>query len=486
MTDPEGIITFINPEFTRLYGYGEEEIVGKVTPRILKGGNMQPEEYLVFWKTILDKRVARGEMLNRTKEGRLVSVEVSVNPILDEHGDITGFLAIQRDVTRRKQLEEQFRQAQKMEAVGRLAGGVAHDFNNILTVINGYSEVMLDQLKPENTHHKYASEIKKAGERAAGLTRQLLAFSRQQVLEPQVLDLNHVIANVHAMLKRLIGEDIDLVTVPRPDLGRVKADPGQIEQILLNLAVNARDAMPRGGKLSIETGNVDLDDSYTSGDFVVKPGPYVMLAATDSGTGMDAETQKRIFEPFFTTKEKGKGTGLGLSTVYGIVKQSEGYITVYSEMGHGTTFKIYLPRVDASAEVVRPVTTEVAGAHPHETVLLVEDDTPIRRLIFDTLKSRGYNVLQAQNGDEAIQLAGRYLDPIQLMLTDLVMPGMSGRVLAERMVALHPESRVLYMSGYTDDAVIRHGGLGAGAAFLQKPFTPDAVANKVRQVLDAA
>ncbi len=485
MTDPKGIITFINPEFTRLYGYEEEEVVGKVTPRILKGGSMQPEDYATFWKTILDKRVARGEMFNRTKDGHLVSVEVSVNPILDEHGNITGYLAIQIDVTRRKELEEQFRQAQKMEAVGRLAGGVAHDFNNILTVINGYSEVMLEQAKPENPHLKYVNEIKKAGERAAALTRQLLAFSRQQVLAPQVLDLNQVIANVHAMLNRLIGEDIDLVMIPGQGLGRVKADPGQIEQVLLNLAVNARDAMPRGGKLSIETTNVELDESHARGDFVVRPGPYVMLAVSDSGTGMDAETQKRIFEPFFTTKEKGKGTGLGLSTVYGIVKQSDGYITVYSEVGHGTTFKVYLPRLDAPVEVVGPAITVAGMAGGQETVLLVEDDTPIRRLISDTLKSKGYKVLEASNGEEALATAGKHRQPIQLLLTDLVMPGMSGRILAERMAVLHPESKVLYMSGYTDDAVIRHGGLGAGGAFLQKPFTPDAVANKVRQVLDA-
>jgi PAS domain S-box-containing protein len=484
MTDSAGLITLINPEFTRLYGYTEEEVVGKVTPRILKSGTTQPEDYAIFWKTILGKRVARSEVTNQTKEGQLVSVESSVNPILDEHGNITGFLAIQRDVMHRKQLEEQFRQAQKMEAVGRLAGGVAHDFNNILTVINGYSELMLGQLMSENPHQKYVNEIMKAGERAAGLTRQLLAFSRQQVLEPQVLDLNQAVINVHSMLRRLIGEDIQLVMIPAENLGRVKADPGQMEQVLLNLAVNARDAMPQGGNLSIETANVILDENYTRGDFVVTPGAYVMLAMNDSGMGMDAETKQRIFEPFFTTKEKGKGTGLGLSMVYGVVKQSGGYINVYSEVGYGTTFKIYLPRVDAPIEAPERAGRGVEHSRGNETVLLVEDDAPIRALVRSTLEGHGYTVLEAPDGADALASASLYKDTIHLLVTDLVMPGMSGRSLSERLAISRPEIKILYMSGYTDDAVIRHGGLEMGMAFLQKPFTPDSLARKVREVLD--
>jgi CheY-like chemotaxis protein len=329
------------------------------------------------------------------------------------------------------------------------------------------------------------SEIKKAGDRAAGLTRQLLAFSRQQVLAPQVLDLNQVVANVQKMLKRLIGEDVELLTIAGADLGQVKADPGQIDQVLLNLAVNARDAMPRGGKLTIETANLEFDESYVHEHPIVGHGPYVMLAVTDSGTGMDRDTQKRIFEPFFTTKEKGKGTGLGLSTVYGIVKQSGGYIWVYSEVGQGTTFKIYLPRVDAAAASVGTAKVETELSQGEETILTVEDDTPIRRLISDTLRSRGYRVLEASNGDEALGTAGGHTEPIQLLLTDLVMPGMSGRVLAERMATLHPEAKVLYMSGYTDDAVIRHGGLEPGTAFLQKPFSPNTLAGMVREILDS-
>jgi two-component system cell cycle sensor histidine kinase/response regulator CckA len=352
-------------------------------------------------------------------------------------------------------------------------------------VINGYSEVMLGQMKPENPHQKYVNEIKKAGDRAASLTRQLLAFSRRQVLMPQVLDLNQVIANVHTMLKRLIGENIDLVAVQGDGLGQVKADPGQMEQVLLNLAINARDAMPQGGKLTIETANVELDKSYELNHFTAKPGPHVLLAVSDTGTGMDAETQKRIFEPFFTTKEVGKGTGLGLSTVYGIVKQSEGHIWVYSELGRGTTFKVYLPRVDMPMDAVVPTKAKTKLIGGTETILVVEDESSVRLLVRTTLESNGYQVLEATNGAEALLIEGRHKGKIHLLLTDLVMPGIGGRLLGKQMVDLQPELRVLYMSGYTDDAVIRHGGLEAGMAFLQKPFTPDALTHKLREVLDA-
>jgi two-component system cell cycle sensor histidine kinase/response regulator CckA len=379
--------------------------------------------------------------------------------------------------------EEQLRQSQKLESVGQLAGGIAHDFNNLLTVINGNSDLLLRRLDDEKQRER-VEEIKRAGERAAQLTRQLLAFSRKQILQPVVLDLNHVVPDVGKMLRRLIGEGIDLITALDPGLGQVDADPGQIEQVLMNLAINARDAMPKGGKLTIQTANVYLDESYVRTHAAVKPGPYVMLAVSDTGHGMDAETQARIFEPFFTTKEKGKGTGLGLSTVYGIVKQSGGNICVYSEVGRGTTFKIYLPCVGEAAEPHAQAAPQSITPQGVETVLLVEDDEIVRKLAREILELNGYGVLTAADGGEALSLCEHHEGPIHLLLTDVVMPQMSGREVAERATALRPAMKVLYMSGYTDDSIIHHGVLDAGVAFLEKPFTPDAMARKVREVLD--
>jgi two-component system cell cycle sensor histidine kinase/response regulator CckA len=486
MTDREGIITFINPEFTRLYGYTEAEVVGKVTPRVLKGGTMQPQEYDNFWRTILAKRVVKGEFVNKTKAGKLVTVESSANPILDEQGKITGFLAIQRDATARKQLEDQLRQAQKMEAIGRLAGGVAHDFNNLLTIISGYGQLILEALPEKDPLRTQLTEVLKASERATSLTRQLLAFGRRQVLAPRVLDLNEVIADTEKMLRRLIGEDVEFVTVPGRELGHVKADPGQIEQVILNLAVNARDAMSEGGRLTIETSNVILDEAYADQHVSVQPGPYVMLAVSDTGCGMAPETHARLFEPFFTTKEKGKGTGLGLATVYGIVKQSGGYIWVYSELGQGTTFKVYLPKIQETVEVTPAPLMESPPAGGSETILLVEDDSSVRSLVHAVLESRGYKLLVARNGDDALFLAEQHKGPIHLLLTDVVMPGVSGRELAERLSPFHREMKILFMSGYTDNAIVHHGVLDANVRFLQKPFSPPALANKVRAVLDGA
>jgi two-component system cell cycle sensor histidine kinase/response regulator CckA len=483
MTDGEGTITSINPEFTRLYGYTEAEVVGKVTPRILKSGTLRPEEYADFWSTILDKRVARGEIVNKTQDGRYVTVESSTNPILDEHGDITGFLAIQRDITGRKQLEEQFRQAQKMEAVGRLAGGVAHDFNNLLTIINGYAQLLLERSESTSSAHDQAIQILNAGERAAALTRQLLAFSRKQVLAPTILDLNRVLESMHGMLRRLIGEDVELVTIPRDSLGQVKADPGQVEQVIMNLVVNARDAMPRGGRLTIETGNVDLDESYARTHVNVTPGPYVMLAVSDTGCGMDAETITHIFEPFFTTKEQGKGTGLGLSTVYGIVKQTGGHVGVYSEPGQGTTIKVYLPRLD---RVIEPPAEkeEVTRLSGTETILVVEDEAGVRSLIQSVLDRHGYTVLIAGSPAEAAKLSEQRQGQIHLLLTDVVMPGFSGKELADHLAFARPDMKVLFISGYTADAIAHHGILDADTAFLQKPFTPNALLRKVRETID--
>jgi signal transduction histidine kinase/ActR/RegA family two-component response regulator len=383
--------------------------------------------------------------------------------------------------------EEQLQQAQKLEAVGRLAGGISHDFNNMLTAIIGYSDLTLNRL-PEGDPLKHnLTEIRKAGERAASLTGQLLAFSRKQVMQPKVIDLNVVVSELEKMLRRMIGEDIELKTSLQHGLGNVKADPGQIEQVIMNLAVNARDAMPTGGKLTIETGNVYLDESYARQHLSVAPGAYVMLAVSDSGIGMDAETQSHMFDPFFTTKEAGKGTGLGLSMVYGIVKQSGGNIWVYSETGKGTTFKIYLPRVTADTEKYTHATPELDIAAGSETILLVEDADVVRDLAREVLEEiSGYRVLEATNAEDALQICQKHQGGIDLLLTDVVMPGGSGPEVSARVRALKPDIRVLYMSGYTDDAIVRHGVLEAGLNFIQKPFTPNGLAQKVREVLDSA
>jgi|SRR5579885_2042090 len=380
--------------------------------------------------------------------------------------------------------DEQLRQAQKLEAIGSLAGGVAHDFNNLLTIINGYSEIITSQLPADSPVRNLAREIGQAGERAASLTRQLLAFSRKQVLEPKVLNLNAEVTDTAKMLKRLIGEDVELNIVLEPGLGRVKADPGQVEQILINLAVNARDAMPQGGKLTIETADVELDQTYTDNCPGLRPGPYVMLAVSDNGCGMDEATKARIFEPFFTTKGPGKGTGLGLATVYGIVKQSEGHIAVYSEPGRGTTFKIYLPAVATEQLSGKSHPGLQVVRHGTETILLTEDEPAVLALARHVLEMHGYTVLEASNPEKAIRIAEAHKGTIHLLVTDVVMPALSGRQLVERLAALRPGMKVLYLSGYTDDAVVRHGVLQEQTAFLQKPFTTRALAQKVREVLD--
>jgi PAS domain S-box-containing protein len=419
------------------------------------------------------------------KDGSLFPVSYSSSPIITS-GQLIGAVLAFRDETERRTLARELRQSQRMEAVGLLAGGIAHDFNNLLTVINGYSELTLRKLQPTDALTLNVEEIRKAGKRAASLTRQLLAFSRKQVLQPKVLDLNAIISGLEGMLNRLIGEDIDLRTLLTPDLLRVNADPGQVEQVIMNLVVNARDAMPDGGKLTIETANVLLTEDYGRLHVAVKPGPYAMLAFSDEGSGMNDETKARLFEPFYTTKELGKGTGLGLSTVYGIVKQSMGNIWVYSEVGLGTTFKVYLPSIHDEVDDEQAIQTRSIVALGTETVLLVEDDEMVRAFARTTLEESGYKVLQAANGAEAVLICERHSEPIHLLVTDVVMPGISGRVVADRLKTLRPQMPVLYMSGYTEDAIVHRGVLNSGVNFIAKPFGTAALTRKVRELLDAA
>ncbi|MFN2571379.1 MAG: PAS domain S-box protein [Gemmatimonadales bacterium] len=428
-------------------------------------------------------RVSNSETRERDREGR---PRVFLNNVVGfvEDGHLVRVWGTQRDVTEQRQLEEQYRQAQKMEAVGQLAGGIAHDFNNLLTAILGNTQLLLRELPPGDAKRGDVEEIRKASERAASLTRQLLAYSRRQMLQPKVLDLNVVVAEMDKMLRRLIGEHIALVAVLAPDLGPVRADPNQIEQVIVNLAVNARDAMPDGGKLTVETSNVELDETFAQAHLGSVAGPYAMLAVTDTGAGMDAAVRAHLFEPFFTTKDVGKGTGLGLATVYGIVKQSDGYISVYSEPGQGTSFKIYLPRIATPASVP-PTPSRSGAARGSETVLVVEDEPAVLTLSRRALEAQGYVVLAASDAAAALRVVERHGGTIHLLLTDVVMPGLSGRELADRLTAQRPGVRVLYMSGYPGDAVVQHGTLPAGSAFLQKPFSPDGLARKVRDVLDA-
>ncbi|OFW01639.1 MAG: hypothetical protein A3H94_06105 [Acidobacteria bacterium RIFCSPLOWO2_02_FULL_60_20] len=392
--------------------------------------------------------------------------------------------ALRAEIAERKQLETQLYQAQKMEAIGRLAGGIAHDFNNHLGIIIGHSDLLADRLNSNDALQKRAVIIKETAVRAAALIRQLLAFSRRQVFEPSILDLNRIVSELEKMMRPLIGEDIELVTTLDPRLGNVRVDPTQIDQVLMNLAVNARDAMPQGGRLTIETANVELDEAYASKHATVLPGSYVMLAVSDNGIGMDKETQSHMFEPFFTTKEQGKGTGLGLATVYGIIKQSGGYIWIYSEPSQGTTFKIYLPRFEAGLRAIEPEPPSSSVVKAEETVLVVEDEGALRELACEFLERSGYAVLGAGNGAAAMEISKRHQGPIHLLMTDAIMPGMSGRELALQMQGLRPDIRVLYVSGYTDDVVLRNGLLEPGTAFLQKPFTKDSLTQKVRAVLD--
>jgi two-component system, cell cycle sensor histidine kinase and response regulator CckA len=411
-------------------------------------------------------------------------LEIRAMPRFGKDRQVIGLIHVVRDITEYKRMEAQLLQSQKMEAIGVLAGGVAHDFNNLLTVINGYTEMFLEDLPPDDPRHRDFKQISKAGQQAASLTSQLLAFSRKQILQPEILNINDILDETSKMLRRMIGEDIEIMVRTQPNLGLVNTDPGQVQQIILNLAVNARDAMPQGGKLTIETADVDFDEYYVMEHPLTKAGPYVMLAASDNGIGMDAATQTRIFDPFFTTKGIGKGTGLGLSTVYGIVKQSNGFIWVYSEPGKGTTFKIYLPRVEGKITKVAAENKLESDIHGFETVLVVEDEALVRSLACRILNDRGYYVLEASNGNEALRVAQEHVGEIHLILTDVVMPGMSGRELVSQLKEIRPNIKSLFISGYTDDAIVHHGILDSDVAFLQKPFTIEKLTHKVRAMIE--
>ena len=480
-TTPDGKILMANPPLVKMLGFDSfQELASRNLETEGLGANFPRS---AFREQVERKGKIQGlESAWIRRDGSVIFVRESASVFRDSDGKVLYYDGICEDITERKNLEDQLRQAQKMEAIGRLAGGVAHDFNNLLTIITGYSQLAIERLSGNKRVSEFVEEVKDAGERAATLTRQLLAFSRRQILQPCLLDMNSVVSNVEKMLRRLIGEDVDLIASLAPDLGTVRADPGQIEQVIMNLAVNARDAMPKGGKLTIATANANLDESQCRAGSGVKPGPYVMLSLTDTGTGMDEATRARIFEPFFTTKEQGKGTGLGLATVYGIVKQSGGDIQVFSEPGQGTTMRIYLPRVEGIVAGKQP-DPPVAETRGNETILLVEDEQSLRSLLRGVLESAGYKVIEARKSSEALEISRTYSGPVHLLLTDIVMPELRGTEIAERILAKRAGIKVLFISGYSDGEVAPERQLDPGIPILQKPFTPEALALKVREVL---
>jgi PAS domain S-box-containing protein len=480
-TDVRGDITYVSPGMEEILGYRRDEILGRAAADFYRSGIAEADA--IMHRLRGEGRMRNYETALRARDGRWVEVNASLSLLRDAGGAIVGTLGIISDVTDRKKLEQDLLQSQKMEAVGRLAGGIAHDFNNLLTVITGRSELLLERLPPDEPLRRDIELFQKTADRAAGLTRQLLAFSRRQVLQPRVLDLSEVVTGLSGILRRLIGEHVDLVIALDPALGHVRADPGQLEQVIVNLVLNARDAMPLGGRLTIETARVDIDAASPEVPGV-SPGSYVTLAVTDTGIGMDQETRQRAFEPFFTTKEPGKGTGLGLATVYGIVEQSEGKISVASEPGQGTTFRIYLPRVEHAVETAPLVAASPESPRGGGTILLVEDEDPVRDLVLEILEGEGYTVLAARDPGAALLVAERHRGPIHLLLTDVVMPHMSGRRLAEQLAPLRPEMKVVYISGYADEAIGDHGVVEEGTAFIPKPFTPDGLIAKIRGVLD--
>jgi PAS domain S-box-containing protein len=484
IANKQGRIADVNTQALRMFGYEREELTGRsveiLLPERLRGSHEGHRDN--YNKDPHARPMGSGmDLFACRKDGTEFPVEISLGPLETNEGMLISSTIV--DITGRKKMEKQIRLSQRMEAIGELAGGVAHDFNNLLTVILGCADVVHDALSPEHPATKNVEMIRQAGLSAADLTRQLLAFSRQQMLQPRVLDLKEVIDKTQALLRRLIAENIEITIRLEPSLGCVKADPGQIEQVLLNLAVNARDAMPKGGRLTIEARNIELDRSYKDDRLIVVPGRYVMLAVEDTGCGMDRETQARIFDPFFTTKELGKGTGMGLATVYGIVKQSNGYIWVYSEPSKGTVFKVYLPVIDESAQPIEQEQPEVTVLRGSKTILLAEDSDSLREMAKEYLESVGYNVIASASGKDALQRAKDFDGTIHLLLTDIVMPEMSGPELAAEIASLRPGVRIIFTSGYADDAIARHGILDPRATFIQKPYRPKALARKIREVL---
>ncbi|MFH2066103.1 MAG: PAS domain S-box protein [Pseudomonadota bacterium] len=484
ITDAEGKIEFVNAKFTQITGYAYDEVMGQ-NPRILKSGETLPEEYKSLWKSIRSGGVWQGEFHNRKKNGELFLEHATISPVRNADGVITHYVAVKEDITERKKLEEQLRQTQKMEAVGQLAGGVAHDFNNMLGVMIGHAELALAKADVDDSLRKHLQAILAAGLRSSGITRQLLAFARKQTIAPRILDLNATVEEMLKLLRRLIGEDIDLAWLPGPNLWPVKMDPSQIDQVLANLCVNARDAIAGVGKVTIETEKVSFDNAYCAQHEGFSPGEYVMLAVSDNGSGMDKRTRDKIFEPFFTTKGLGKGTGLGLATVYGIVKQNDGFINVYSEPEHGSTFKIYLPRHAIGTEHIREKNPMAPLPRGHETILLVEDESALLEMVKLMLEKAGYTVLASLTPTEAMRIAGENSDNIDLLLTDLIMPEMTGRDLMENLTSLCPELKCLFMSGYTGNVITHQGVLEEGVNYIQKPFSGQELATKVREALES-
>jgi PAS domain S-box-containing protein len=483
ITDTKGRILYVNPVFERVTGYSRTEIIGQ-NPRLLKSNRQDSAFYRELWAKISAGDVWRGRFINQKKDGALFTEDAVIAPVRDEKGAVTNYIAIKRDISHELELEVQYRQTQKIDSIGRLAGGVAHDFNNILAVICGHTDLALAQLSPDAPLRSNLECIQESAERAANLTRQLLAFARRQVIEPRRINLNELIVNLNKMLHRLIGEDIKLVTQTAPDLGQIKADPGQIEQVLLNLVVNARDAMPEGGTLTIHTDNVTLDEDYAR-RHLITPGDYVMVSVSDTGVGMTDEVKQHVFEPFFTTKEQGKGTGLGLATCFGIIQQSNGHIYSDSQVDKGTQFKIYLPRVRGVEDSISSREAPVSLPQGTETILLAEDEPSLRQLMARVLRTQGYTVLEAADGHEALALAQANGVKIQLLLTDVIMPGLSGKTLAEWLGQVNPAIRVLFISGYINNNAVRDAMSRPGTFFLQKPFNPLALTEKVREAIEA-
>lgn len=485
ITSLQGKIEYVNAAFEKITGYHRDEVLGK-NPRILKSGKQDPKLYENLWSTIGSGTVWKGELINRRKDGSLYVAEAIILPIKDSAGELINYIAVEKDITNVKRLEEEFRQAQKMEAVGRLAGGVAHDFNNLLTVINGYTNLLLQKISPGDSSYKKILQIQKAGEQAARLTSQLLAFSRKQVVQPRILNINDVLEELSKMLKRLLGEDILLSIRTDPNPANIKIDPGQLEQIIMNLSINARDSMPDGGHLHIETANMKLDHAFVESHLGSHAGNYVYLAVSDTGAGMTKDVLSHIFEPFFTTKTAGKGTGLGLSTVYGIIKQCQGFVEVNSEPGNGTTFKIYFPAAEGKKHKAKVTGDNRRELHKgSETILIVEDEDSVRGLAVTILREQGYHILEAPAADEALRLLQREQCHIDLLLTDMVMPRTNGRDLAQKICDYCPQIKVVYMSGYTDNALLAQKDDEPEITFIHKPFSPIQLVKTIRSVLDA-